>query len=230
MSGKRKLDQFAEIKAFPNVLEVEYKEVFNKPHELQGRWAKEVFSNNNPVILELGCGKGEYTVGLARNYADQNFIGVDIKGARLWRGAKTAIEDNLTNCHFLRSRIDFIDSFFQKDEISQVWITFPDPQPQISREKKRLTSPRFLKKYLSFLKKDGVIHLKTDAISLYEYSLETANSMSLKVDIATSQLYKDLPKLKLTEVEKRILEIPTFYEQKFIEVGHEICYLKLIVN
>ncbi len=230
MSGKRKLDQFAEMKTFPNVLQVGYEEVYKKKHRLQGKWSAEIFSNNNPIVLELGCGKGEYTIGLARNYPDMNFIGFDIKGARIWRGAKTALEDKIANCFFVRSRIEFIDSFFQKDEISRVWITFPDPQPQLSREKKRLTSPRFLDKYFSFIKKGGVIHLKTGALSLYEYSLETAKTMPLDIEIATNQLYKDLPDLDLTETEKRILEIPTFYEKMFKEKGHEICYLKLLVK
>jgi len=227
MAGKKKLAQYAEIKALPNVLEVPFDEVFNKQYKLHGKWSSEVFKNNNPIVLELGCGKGEYTVGLARNYPNHNFIGVDIKGARMWRGAKTAIDDNLNNVLFLRTFIEFIDSYFDKEEVSEIWITFPDPQPRESREKKRLTSPGFLEKYFRFLKQGGTIHLKTDAIELYRYSVETAENLSLNIEIASDQLYKDLPGLDLTETEKRVLEIPTYYEQKFIEKGHEICYLKI---
>jgi tRNA (guanine-N7-)-methyltransferase len=227
MSGKKKLAQFAEIGTFANVIQVPYAEVFNKTHALKGHWISKEFKNENPLVLELGCGKGEYTIGMARKYPERNFIGVDIKGARMWRGAKTAIDEKIDHARFLRTRIEFIDSFFDKEEVDEIWITFPDPQPQLKREKKRLTSPRFLSKYLSFLKKDGFIHLKTDARSFYEYTLETADAMSLNVEIATDKLYHDLSSLPLTSLEKEILNIPTFYEKKFKEKGHEITYIKI---
>ena len=227
MGGKRKLAQFAEMKTFGNVLEVPYGDVFEKDHHLKGRWKKEIFGNENPIVLELGCGKGEYSIGLAQKYPEKNFIGVDIKGARMWRGAKTAIEESIVNVFFLRTRIEFIDSFFGENEVSEIWITFPDPQPRESREKKRLTSPRFLNKYLQFLDETGLIHLKTDAINLYNYSVEIAHQMPFDVLVKSNNLYKDLPELKLNQMEKEILQIPTFYEQMFKEKGHDICYMKL---
>ena len=226
MSGKRKLAQFAEMKTFPNVSEVSYAEVMNQNHDLKGNWAREIFQNNNPIVLELGCGKGEYAVGMARKYPSRNFIGVDIKGARMWRGAKTALEEKIENVYFLRSRIEFIDSFFAPNEVDEIWITFPDPQPRESREKKRLTSPRFINRYLNFLKKDGIIHLKTDAHALYEYSLDTATEMGFPVLAKTANLYSELHTLELDDLEKEVLSIPTFYEKMFSEKGHDICYLK----
>ncbi len=230
MSGKRKLAQFAEMKTFPNVTEVPFSEVFQKKYSKSGKWKKEVFENNNDIVLELGCGKGEYTVGMALKYPEKNFIGVDIKGARMWRGAKTSLEDEIRNAHFLRTRIEFIDSFFAKNEVSEVWITFPDPQPRESREKKRLSSPRFLEKYKTFLKPGGIVHLKTDARDLYEYSDEIARECGHEVLISTSELYKDLNELDLTQKEKEVLRIPTFYEKMFTEKGHVVCYLKLKIN
>ena len=227
MSPKRKLVKFAEMKVLPNVIEVPFDDVFNKNHPLKGRWRQDVFKNDNPIILELGCGKGEYSVGMARHFPDRNFVGIDIKGARMWRGAKTATEENISNVRFLRTRIEFISSFFGEEEVDEIWITFPDPQPQLSREKKRLTSPGFLKRYFSFLKKDGIIHLKTDAASLYEYTVQVAKEMSLRLHIATDKLYQDLPSLDLDDIEKEILNIPTFYESLFKEKGHEITYIRM---
>ena len=227
MSGKKKLAQFAEMKTFKNVLQVPFDEVFKKEHRLKGFWKKEIFGNENPIILELGCGKGEYTVGLARKYPGKNFIGVDIKGARMWRGAKTALEEKIENVHFLRSRIDFIDSFFGHEEVEEIWITFPDPQLRESREKKRLTSPRFLNKYLSFLDRNGVIHLKTDSQELYSYSMEISKEMPFSVELSTDDLDKNLRTFNIPEIEKEILNIPTFYESMFREQGKPICYLRM---
>lgn len=219
--------QFAELNDFPNVVQVPYHELLKNTYPLRGKWAEKNFKNTNPVILELGCGKGEYTIGLAKKYPNLNFIGVDIKGARIWRGAKTAIEENIPNAFFLRARIDFIESFFGEKEINEIWITFPDPQPKKSKERKRLTSPGFLNKYLTFLKKEGFIHLKTDARNLYEYSLETAKIMNFTVLCSTDNLDRDIGKLQVSEEDKEVLQFPTFYEKKFREKGHEICYLKL---
>ena len=228
MSGKRKMQQFEDMKSFPNVLQVGYQEVLSKSHPLKGNWRKEIFNNNNEIVLELGCGKGEYSIELARLYPDKNFIGVDIKGARMWRGAKTAIEEQLNNAYFLRSRIEFIDSFFAENEVDEIWITFPDPQPQLSREKKRLTSPRFYEKYLRFLKKDGIVNLKTDSAFLYEYSLGIAKDLNYNVLVSSNKIYSELNAFHFSEKEKEILKIKTFYEQMFTEKGHEICYLRVM--
>lgn len=230
MAGKKKLQQFAEVRAFSNVLEVSFSEVFRKSHPLQGKWSEKVFRNDRPIVLELGCGKGEYTVGLARNYPDQNFIGLDIKGARIWRGAKTCLEEKLTNAQFLRTRIEFIDSFFGKEEVSEIWITFPDPQPRKSKERKRLSSPNFLDKYKKLLKNGGLVHLKTDSRPLYDYSLEAWKDYGLEILWHSDDLDHDLKNEGISADEKKLLGIPTFYEQKFRAEGHKITYIKGRIN
>jgi len=157
---KRKLQRFAEMETFANVIQPEFEEVFGKDFRLKGLWNKCQFHNENPVVLELGCGKGEYATGLAKHFPDKNFIGVDIKGSRMWRGATTALGEQLHNVMFLRTRIEMIGSFFGPDEVDEIWLTFPDPQ--LKKARKRLTSSRFLNSYRTFLKKSGIIHLKTD--------------------------------------------------------------------
>src|ERR1051325_9312258 len=178
--GKMKLQRFAENQTFTNLLQPK----LGYPPEgftLKGKWNKDFFKKDQPIVLELGCGRGEYTIGLARRFPDKNFIGIDIKGARLWRGAKTGMEENLTNVGFLRILIDQIQYFFGENEVSEIWITFPDPQPQLSRERKRLTHPQFVNRYAGFLKPNGIIHLKTDSTSLYEYTLETIAAQKNKL-------------------------------------------------
>ena len=159
--GKDKIRRFRENETFPNLFQASFEEVYRKDYALKGAWNEKVFGNKNPLVLELGCGKGEYTLALARLNKSVNYIGVDVKGARLWRGAKTALEEKLDNVAFIRTRIELIESFFAPGEVSQIWITFPDPQPR--KENKRLTSPRFLNRYLLFLAPDAVIHLKQTA-------------------------------------------------------------------
>ena len=166
--GKNKLAKFNEMKDFDNVYQVDFKSVLNKNFYLKGKWSSEVFKNHHPIVLELGCGKGEYTVGLAKRYPNKNFIGIDIKGARIYKGAKTALENNLQNVRFIRTRIDFISSFFAENEVAEIWLTFPDPQPK--KFKKRLSSSTFLNRYSQFLSKNALIHLKTDSRLLYEYT------------------------------------------------------------
>ena len=166
---KRKLERFTEMAHFRNVLQPGFDEVFGRKHPIMGKWHDTFFGNDNPIVIELGCGKGEYTVGLAKKFPEKNFIGIDIKGSRMWRGAKSAIEENLKNTGFLRTRIEFINSFFDKDEVDEIWLTFPDPQPKKSN--KRLSSCRFLNMYSNFLKQEGYIHLKTDSELLYSYTL-----------------------------------------------------------
>src|SRR5688572_33160801 len=173
--AKNKLQRFAELRTFSNVHEFLFTER-ETDFKLKGKWNTDHFKNSNPIVLELGCGKGEYSNGLAEKYPNLNFIGVDIKGARIWRGSKTAQEKKLLNVAFLRTQIEFIESCFEKEEVSEIWITFPDPQP--NKEKKRLTHPVFLNRYKNILKQKGVIHLKTDSAELYEFTLETIRSPS----------------------------------------------------
>lgn len=211
--GKDKLRRFAEIAEFKNVIELEDGKV------LKGQWAGQHFKNKNPIVLELGCGKGEYTVSLGRLFPDINFIGLDYKGNRIWRGAKTALEEGIENVAFLRIQIENLLDYFNENEISNIWITFPDPQPQISREKKRLTSPRFLQMYRSILRKNGAVHLKTDSDSLYLYTLQKVNEPGFELQIDTSDLYN-------SEFADEVLSIKTYYEKKYLATNKNINYIK----
>ena len=188
---------------------------------MKGKWRKDWFRNENPLLVELGCGKGEYTVGLARNNRDRNYIGVDIKGNRIWTGAKQALEENLGNVAFLRSRIDFIDHCFAEGEVDEIWLTFPDPQPQKTRARKRLTHPLFLSRYRRFLKPGGLIHLKTDSTSLYEYTLEVIAEQNLKLRWHTNDLYRNCPPDRL-----ELINIKTYYEALFTGKGEDIKYIE----
>lgn len=217
--GKNKLERFEEMKGFDHVVQPSFDEVFNKDYSLKGNWNQDFFKSDKPITLELGCGKGEYTVGLAERYTDRNFLGVDIKGARIWRGAKQAVERSLMNVGFLRTRIELINSFFAQDEISEIWITFPDPQLKKRRNKKRLTGSRFLNDYKKFLKQDGIVHLKTDNLVLYEYTAKLVKHNNLKVLASTADLYN-------SEFADDILGIKTFYEQQFLNQGLSIKYIK----
>jgi len=211
--GKDKLRRFAEVETFANVLQLDE----GKP--LKGQWSKEHFKNNNPVVLELACGKGEYTINLAQLFPDKNFIGVDYKGNRIWRGAKTALEEGVDNVAFLRIQIENLLDYFAKGEIDEIWITFPDPQPQLSREKKRLTSPRFLEKYTEVLKPGGYVNLKTDNDGLYAYTAEKIQELKLKEHVNTADLYH-------SEFADEVLSIKTYYEKKYLADNKNINYLK----
>jgi tRNA (guanine-N7-)-methyltransferase len=213
---KRKLERFAEMETFPNVLQPSFDEVFRKDHPIKGKWKNEFFGNNNPLILELGCGKGEYTVGLARINPDKNFLGIDIKGSRIWKGAKTAYVENISNARFLRTRIEFIGSFFAPGEVDEIWITFPDPQPE--KKRKRLTSANFLNIYRIFLVNKGIIHLKTDNRVLYQYTLDTLHHNGIEIIRNTHDLYDEVS-------EDPVLSIRTFYEKQFIDQGSSINYI-----
>jgi len=215
---KKKRQRFAENETFPHVFQP--RATFpHVEHELKGRWSEKFFQNNNPIVLELGCGRGEYTVHLAELYPEKNFIGIDWKGARLWRGAKTSHVNQMKNVAFLRILIQNIQHYFDQNEVSEIWITFPDPQPRQSRERKRLTSPRFLTMYEAILKPGSMIHLKTDNKVLYDYSLETAQTRRYNIITATDDLYAfDLP--------DPVLNIQTTYENIFLKQGLKICYLK----
>jgi len=213
---KKKLQRFADMETFPNVVQPAFDEVFGKDYRLKGNWNRLFFNNDNPIVLELGCGKGEYTTGLARRFPGKNFIGIDIKGSRMWKGARTALASHLDNVAFLRTHIEMIQSFFGTDEIEEIWITFPDPQ--LKKKRKRLTSARFLNTYANFLKKGGLIHLKTDSPVLYQYTIDLARLNKLTVKVNTRDLYH-------SGIDSDILGIQTFYERQFLDQGMKITYL-----
>ncbi|MDA9782977.1 tRNA (guanosine(46)-N7)-methyltransferase TrmB [Vicingaceae bacterium] len=229
MAGKKKLEHFAEMKMFPHAFEPELDEVFRTDYKMKGNWRKEFFKNDNPLAVEFGCGKGEYSVGMSRKFPDKNFIGVDIKGARMWRGAKTAEEEGLKNIAFLRTRIEFIEGCFAASEVDEIWITFPDPQMKDRREKKRLTGPLFIERYKQFLKPDGIIHLKTDSDFFYKFSAEECESNGYEVLFKTDNLYKEGIQNFDADFQE-ILNIKTHYEQIFTEKGHNIHYLRFRPN
>lgn len=218
---KNKLERFAQMDTFSNVVQLPFNEVFGKDYELKGKWKSDFFGNGNHLVLELGCGKGEYTVGLARRYPEKNFIGIDIKGARMWKGARTALNEGLKNAAFVRTRIEFVQSVFDRNEVDEIWITFPDPQPK--KRKKRLSSSRFLNSYKQFLKPGGIIHLKTDNRPLFEYTQAIALENNLPVLIASDNLYENI-------TEDPVLSIRTFYEQQFLDQGMNIHYLKFVLT
>lgn len=215
--GKNKLKKFAEMETLPNVIQMPFGKLKAEGFPMRGNWHHDFFHNDNPIVLELGCGRGEYTVGLAREYPDRNFIGIDIKGARMWAGAKEANIDGLTNAGFLRTNIELLGSFFAPGEISEIWITFPDPQ--MKKTRKRLTATNFLDMYRSILVPDGVINLKTDSPFLFEYTSRSVELNTLPVIKKTADLYSD------TEGVDRILNIHTHYENQWLSRGLKIKYL-----
>ena len=219
-----KLQKFSELESFNNCFKFFFEQI-GKGFELKGKWHSHYFKNEDPIVLELGCGKGEYSIGLAKIHPEKNFIGMDIKGNRIWTGAKEAIDTKLSNVAFVRTRVDFIDHCFSPDEISEIWITFPDPQPQKTRARKRLTHPMFLDRYKKFIRKDGIIHLKTDSSSLYEYTLEVIKENNYKIHWLTKDLYKNC----LTE-RKELIEIKTHYEKLFTAKGEDIKYISFSVT
>lgn len=230
MGKKNKLQRFAELKLMPNVLEcpdpvdpVLYKSP-GEQADLKGRWAKEHFCNKNPIVLELACGRGEYTLALAREYPEKNFIGMDIKGARIWKGATRARDECLSNVAFLRARIERIEVFFAPGEADEIWITFPDPFPKPSDGNRRLTSNMFLDKYAVILGLDGVIHLKTDDDQLYAFTLETVEyNPDWEVVIYSDDIYAR--KLPVEELEHK-----TYYEKKHLKAGKTIKYIQIKRN
>jgi len=215
--GKDKLKRFAEIKTFPNVFEPPVMETYEK----KGKWHEDIFKNKNPIVLELGCGKGEYAVGLGKMYPNKNFIGVDIKGNRMYIGAKQSLEQNLNNVKFLRTRIDFIDNFFDKDEIDEIWLTFSDPQPK--KPRKRLTSPIFIERYKKFLRKNGKIHVKTDSDVLFEFTEEEIREKKYICHELTWDLYGSFYE-ELNAERKKLFDIRTHYEKLFASKGSVIKY------
>jgi tRNA (guanine-N7-)-methyltransferase len=212
--GQKKLIRFEAIKAFPNVMEY--------PENMQGNWHN-YFKNNNPITLELACGKGEYTTGLASMYSDRNFIGIDIKGNRIWRGAKTAIDEGFHNVAFLRTEIDKITDYFAANEIAEIWITFPDPQLRMSKAKKRLTHPKFLRLYQQLLQSNGTIHLKTDSPVLYQFTKTVIDLYALECNVDFDDAYRQ------TTISKE-LSIQTHYEKLDIANSNKIHYLQFKLN
>lgn len=219
--GKGKLQKFAEMETFSNVFQYPFSVIEEKPFEMKGKWHQDYFNNNHPIVLELGCGKGEYTVELARLYPEMNFIGVDIKGARMWTGAKMALEEKLTNVAFLRTNIEIIDRFFDKDEVQEIWLTFSDPQ--MKNPRKRLTSSFFMERYRRFLVDKGIVHLKTDSFFLYTYTSLMVQVNNLPLLFCTDDLYHTDG---LDDATKKILSIHTYYESMWIERGLNIKYIK----
>ncbi len=215
--GKDKLRKFAEINTFPNVYQLEAGKV------LKGKWAKDHFKNDQPVVVELACGKGEYAVNLAKLFPEKNFIGVDLKGNRIWRGAKTGVEEGISNLAFLRIQIEDLLDYFGEKEIDEIWITFADPQPQISRERKRLTSPFFLSKYKELLRDGGKINLKTDNDGLYGYTKEKVAELELITHKDTDHLYQ-------SDLVDEVLSIKTHYENIYLKKDKNINYIQFSFN
>lgn len=223
--GKDKLKRFAEVETFNNVFQPSFDDI-NKDFLLKDKWNKE-FNNTNPIVLELGCGKGEYTVGLAKQFPNKNFIGIDIKGSRIWRGAKTCLEENIDNVRFIRTKIDFIEKFFAYNEINEIWLTFSDPQPK--RPRKRLTSPLFINRYKNILNKKGVINIKTDSSLLYNYTLDEIKNNNYTILENSSDIYNELINRANNELISKI-NIKTFYEQKWLEEEKKIKFISFMIN
>lgn len=220
MGSKNKLKRFKENETFANVIQPTREEVFSNSLQLKGSWKSKFFKNDHPLILELGCGKGEYTINLAKSYPDKNFLGIDIKGARFWRGAKTALEDGLNNVGFLRTQIELIDLLFAENEVDEIWITFPDPQIKYKRTKHRLTNAEFLEKYKQILKPDGVVHLKTDSEFMHGYTLGLLHGRNEEVIYAHHDVYGN------DHSPEEVTQIQTYYESQYLEVGKKITYIK----
>jgi len=217
--GKNKLSKFADMATYPNVFQYTFETLKTAGFPLKGKWNTDYFKNNNPIVLELGCGKGEYTTGLARLFPDKNFIGIDIKGARMWTGATEAINENLANVAFLRTHIELIHRFFAENEVSEIWITFPDPQ--MNKTNKRLTATRFMNEYSRILKPEGIVHLKTDSNFLYTYTDAMIKENELGTLFNTNDLYN-------SGLQDDILQIQTYYEQQWRARGKNIKYIKFL--
>ena len=215
--GKNKLERFAENKTFNNLFEYSFEKIKEEGFPLKGRWKQDFFKNDNPIVLELGCGKGEYTVGLAREHRDINYIGVDIKGSRMWVGLCAARNEGLTNVAFLRTHIELIDNFFAENEVDEIWVTFPDPQP--SKVCKRHTGRNCLERYRKFLKEDGVVNLKTDSDLMYEFTVETAKE-------ANYPIYYNYDNLYANDDDLEVKKIRTYYEQIWLDKGLTIKYIR----
>lgn len=219
MGSKNKLRKFLENSKFKNVIQPNIKEIIRKNHILKGNWRKSIFKNSNPIYLELGCGKGEYSTFLAKKNPDKNFIGIDIKGARFWHGAKLSHENCLENIYFLRTKIEHLQNFFEDSEVDEIWITFPDPQLKFNRTKHRLTNSKFLKIYNSILKSKGVINLKTDSDFMFGYSLGILEGKKLKIKYAHHDIYNNESSPEISRL------VQTYYEKMFLKESKKIKFI-----
>lgn len=224
MGSKNKLKRFKENETFANVFQPKRDELLDGAFPLRGNWNKTVFNNENPLILELGCGKGEYTIGLAKKSPNKNFIGIDIKGARMWRGAKTAVEEKLDNVAFLRIQIELIEYAFANNEVDEIWITFPDPQIKYKRTKHRMTNSEFLERYKKILKPHGVINLKTDSEFMHGYTLGLLHGEGHEVLYANHDVYKN------EGSPEEVTAMQTFYESQYLEQNKAITYIRFKIN
>ena len=224
MGSKNKLKRFKENETFHNVYQPTREELLNNSYDKKGHWREKVFNNNNPIVLELGCGKGEYTVSLAERNPNINYIGIDIKGARFWRGAKTAIEENLYNVAFIRTQIELVEYVFGENEVDEIWITFPDPQIKYKRTKHRMTNLAFIERYRKILKADGIMHLKTDSEFMHGYTLGLLHGVGYEVIYANHNVYK------LEGSPKEVTDIQTFYESQYLEQDKAITYIRFKIN
>lgn len=224
MGSKNKLKRFKENETFSNVFQPTREEVISNQLPLKGKWRTDFFKNNNPIVLELGCGKGEYSVGLAERNSNKNFIGIDIKGARFWRGAKTAVENGINNVAFLRTQIELIEHCFDTDEVDEIWITFPDPQIKYKRTKHRMTNAEFLNNYKKILKPNGLMHLKTDSEFMHGYTLGLLHGLGHEVLYANHNIYKN------EGAPADVTSIQTFYESQYLEVNKPITYIQFRIK
>ena len=220
MGSKNKLKRFKENETFSNVIQPTREEVLNNTLTLKGNWNRDFFKNENPVVLELGCGKGEYSLNLAAMFPEKNFLGIDIKGARFWRGAKTALAEKINNVGFLRTQIELVDFIFDENEIDEIWITFPDPQIKYKRTKHRMTNPDFLNKYKKILKPNGMVHLKTDSEYMHGYTLGLLQGLGLTIEYAHHDVYGT------TNAPKEVTDIQTYYESQYLAINKKITYLR----
>ena len=224
VGSKNKLKRFSENETFANVFQPTREEVVGNEFPLRGKWNSEFFKNDNPIVLELGCGKGEYSVGLAERFPEKNFIGIDIKGARFWRGAKTAVETGMNNVAFVRTQIELINHIFAENEVSEIWITFPDPQIKYKRTKHRMTNAEFLERYKKILKPSGLMHLKTDSEFMHGYTLGLLHGLGHEVIYANHNIYKN------EGAPAEVTGIQTFYESQYLEVNKPITYIKFRIK
>lgn len=224
MGSKNKLKRFKENETFDNVIQPSREEIVEETFKLKGKWGSEFFKNDHPIVLELGCGKGEYCLGLAEMFPEKNFLGIDIKGARFWRGAKTALEEDMPNVGFMRTQIELVDLIFAENEVDEIWITFPDPQIKYKRTKHRMTNSEFLQKYKRILKPGGIVNLKTDSEFMHGYTLGLLHGEGHEILHANHHVYKN------EYSPKEVVGIQTFYEKQYLEQQKPITYIRFRIN
>ena len=224
MGSKNKLKRFRENETFQNVFQPTREEVVSNNFQYKGKWNSDFFKNQNPIIIELGCGKGEYSVGLAGHNPNKNFVGIDIKGARFWRGAKTAVDEGMHNVAFIRTQIELVNHIFADGEVDEIWITFPDPQIKYKRTKHRMTNTEFLKMYKKILKPTGVVNLKTDSEFMHGYTLGLLHGEGHEVEYANHNVYKN------EGAPKEVTSIQTFYEKQYLEINKAITYIRFKIK